>query len=98
VEEIAAWADAIPLDDGCSELTAACGAFGPDEAILAELRRITGRGGVVALISPEQPDWFERQGWRRIAVSPRQAPEHAAWLDEFFGPLDPPHELVMLTI
>ena len=98
VAGISAWADAMPLDDGCSGLTAACGAFGPDEAILAELRRITGGGGVVALISPEHPEWFEKQGWRRVVVSARRPPDHAAWLDEFFGPPDPPHELVMLTV
>ena len=98
VEAIAAWADAMPLDDGCSELTAACGAFGPEEVILAELRRITRPGGVVALISPEQPEWFETHGWRRVTASRRRPPGHSPWLDEFFGPPDPPHELVMFTV
>lgn len=98
VEAIPGWAEAIPLDDRCSGLTAACGAFGPDESVLAELRRITIRGGVIALISPEQPEWFASHGWRRVAVPPPRPPDHASWLDDFFGPPDPPHELVMLTV
>jgi SAM-dependent methyltransferase len=95
---VAGWAEALPLADGSSRLTAACGAFGPDEAVLAELRRVTAPGGVVALISPERPEWFEERGWRRIAVTPPAATGHAAWLDDFFGPLDPPRELVMIGV
>jgi SAM-dependent methyltransferase len=98
VETIAGWAESLPIADGCSELTAACGAFGPDEAILDELRRITAPGGVVALINPEQPEWFERHGWRRVVVAAAIAPEHGTWIDEFFGPPDPPHELVMTSV
>jgi SAM-dependent methyltransferase len=98
VEAIAGWAERTPLPDGWSELTAACGAFGPEGAILAELRRVTAPGGTIALISPEQPEWFEAAGWRRITLPPIPAPEHPRRLDEFFGPLDPPHELVLLRI
>jgi SAM-dependent methyltransferase len=98
VDAIPGWAESIPLGDRCSGLTAACGTFGPDPAVLAELRRITARGGVVALLSPEQPEWFADHGWRRVAVEAPRPPAHAAWLDEFFGPPDPPHELVMLTV
>jgi SAM-dependent methyltransferase len=98
VEPVSGWAEALPLDSASADLTAACGAFGPDETILDELRRITAPGGLVALISPEHPEWFERRGWRRVDVAPARVPEHPAWLDEFFGPPDPPHELVMLDI
>jgi SAM-dependent methyltransferase len=98
VHAVAGWAESLALDDSCSRLTAACGAFGPDEGILNELRRVTASGGVVALISPEQPEWFERHGWRRVTVAPARVSEHARWLDDFFGPPDPPHELVMLTV
>jgi SAM-dependent methyltransferase len=95
---VAAWAEALPIADHCVQLTAACGAFGPDDAVLAELRRVTAPGGAIALINPEDPGWFEAQGWRRITAPPITAPEHPAWIDDFFGPPDPPRELVMLQL
>jgi hypothetical protein len=95
---VAGWAEALPLGDGCSQLTSACGSFGPEPAILAELRRVTAVGGTIALISPESPEWFESEGWRRLSVTPSAAPAHATWIDEFFGPPDPPHELVTITV
>jgi SAM-dependent methyltransferase len=98
VEAIEGWAEDLPLEGGWSELTAACGALGPDPAVLAELRRVTARGGSVALLSPEHPEWFEANGWRRITFPPIPAPEHPRRLDDFFGPLDPPHEMVILEL
>jgi len=95
---VAGWAESFPLRDGCAQLTAASGAFGPDPLVLAELRRVTAPGGWIALISPEDPDWFETQGWRRVSVPPGALPDHPAWLDEFFGPLDPPHELLITQV
>jgi len=96
VSLVAGWAERLPLRDGWSELTAACGALGPDPVILAELRRVTSPGGTIALISPEHPEWFEAHGWHRTAIPPADAPPHPAWLEEFFGPLDPPHEMVTM--
>lgn len=98
VAVVAGWAESLPLCGGCSQLTAASGAFGPDPRVLAELRRVTAPGGWIALISPEEPGWFEAQGWNRVSAPPGAAPYHPAWLDEFFGPLDPPHELVMTRV
>ncbi len=98
VRTIAGWAESLPLEDGCAQLTAACGAFGPEPEVLTELRRITAPGGVIALISPESPEWFEADGWKRISAQPQRAPDHPGWIDEFFGPLDPPHELVMTRV
>jgi SAM-dependent methyltransferase len=95
---IAAWAEALPLPDACSELTCACGSFGPHPSVLDEMRRVTAPGGVIALISPERPDWFASHGWRRIQVEPPPAAPHRRSLDEFFGAPDPPHELVMTTV
>jgi len=95
VEAVAGWAENLPVGDGLSDLTAASGAFGPDPVVLAEMRRVTGPGGVIALINPEQPEWFEANGWSRLTVPPLPVPDHPPWLDEFFGPLDPPHELLM---
>ena len=97
VETLDAWAEDLPLEARSAQLVAACGAFGPDPAVLDELHRVTARGGVIALISPEQPEWFEEHGWTRV-VAPRPAvPEHSRELDAFFGPPDPPHEMVMTT-
>lgn len=95
---IAAWAEALPLADGCADLTAACGSIGPDAVVLDELRRVTAPGGVMALISPECPEWFEDNGWRRVTASPRAAEPRPGWIDEFFGPPDPPHELVLKAV
>lgn len=98
IDVVAGWAESLPLRDGLAQLTAASGAFGPDPPVLAELRRVTAPGGWIALISPEDPDWFEAQGWTRVSAAPVDAPAHPAWLDEFFGPLDPPHELLMTRV
>ncbi len=98
IETVAAWAESLPIRDGWSQMTAACGAFGPDPLILRELRRVTASGGMIALVSPEQPEWFEANGWQHHAVDPIPAPEHDPWIDEFFGPPDPPHDLVMTRV
>ncbi|HET7466868.1 MAG TPA: methyltransferase domain-containing protein [Candidatus Dormibacteraeota bacterium] len=97
-QAIAAWAEAIPLPDGWSQLTAACGAFGPEPAVLRELERVTWARGVVALINPEQPEWFESHGWRRSTFEPARVLAHDPSLDEFFGPPDPPRELVVKQV
>jgi len=62
------------------------------------LRRVTAPGGLIALINPERPEWFEAQGWRRIEAPRRKAPEHPVRIDDFFGPLDPPHEMVTTRV
>jgi SAM-dependent methyltransferase len=95
---VAAWAEALPLPDGWSELTAACGLVGPDASVLSELERVTEVGGEIVLISPEQPEWFEGHGWRRRSFDPLPVPPHDEWIDSFFGRPDPPHELVSRRI
>lgn len=95
---IDAWAEALPIADGWSDLTAACGAFGPDPAVLAELERVTRAGGAIALLSPERPEWFEAHGWERIQTPPLTPPPHPRDLEAFFGRLDPPHDLVMIRV
>ena len=95
VHTIAAWAEALPIADGWSTLTAASGAFGPDPDVLRELFRVTSPRGVIALINPEQPEWFEDQGWQRVRAEPAPAPAHDRALDAFFGPPDPPADLVL---
>lgn len=98
LETVAAWAEALPISDGWSQMTAACGAFGPDPSVLQELRRVTAFGGVIALISPEQPEWFEANGWQRRVLDRIPPSKHDPWIDEFFGLPDPPHELVMTQV
>jgi len=95
---VAAWAEALPCQDGWSQLTVACGSLGPDPTVLRELERVTGSGGEIILISPEQPEWFEGDGWQRLSLDPLPAPPHDDWIDSFFGPPDPPHELVSKRI
>jgi SAM-dependent methyltransferase len=98
VRALNGWAEALPVDDGWAQITAACGAFGPDPAVLSELERVTARGGLVVLISPEHPEWFAANGWERISAPPIKSLPHAAWIDEFFGPPDPPHEMVLTEV
>jgi len=98
IRVIAAWAEALPLPNHWSELTVACGLLGPDPTVLNELERVTVSGGEIVLISPEQPEWFEGDGWRRLSLDPLPCPPHDDWIESFFGPLDPPHELVSKRI
>jgi SAM-dependent methyltransferase len=95
---VSGWAERLPLATGCSDLTAACGALGPDPLVIQELRRVTAVGGTIALISPERPEWFEANGWRRTSAPPIAAPAHPAWIDAFFGPPNPPRELVTIRV
>jgi ubiquinone/menaquinone biosynthesis C-methylase UbiE len=94
IRVVSAWAETLPLPDGWSELTVACGLLGPDTTVLNELERVTQIGGDIVLIGPEQPEWFEVHGWRRVSLDPLPVPSHDDWIERFFGPLDPPHEMV----
>jgi SAM-dependent methyltransferase len=87
----------LPVTDRWADLTVACAIPGPDPASVREMERCTQRGGMVALISPEHPEWFESHGWRRLRFDPAEVaiPPHDAGLEAFFGPLDPPHELLL---
>jgi ubiquinone/menaquinone biosynthesis C-methylase UbiE len=87
IRVVAAWGEALPLPDGWSELTVAYGLVWPDSTVLAELARVTEIGGEIVLINPEQPEWFECNGWRRMSVDPLPSPPHESWIDNFFGPL-----------
>jgi SAM-dependent methyltransferase len=95
VRVIGGWAEALPIEGGWSQLTAACGAFGPDPAILDELERVTAQNGLIVLISPEHPDEFEARGWQHVTAPRVEPPPHPRWIDDFFGRLDPPHEMVL---
>ncbi len=88
--------NALPIVDGWAELTVSCASIPPDPGIVLELERATARGGVLALISPESPDWFEARGWERLSFDPADVAisPHDPELEAIFGPLDPPHELL----
>jgi len=88
--------DALPIADAWADLTISCASVPPDSAAVVELERVTARGGLIALISPENPEWFEARGWQRLRFDPTQVMirPHDSALEAIFGPLDPPHELV----
>ena len=87
---------ALPIVDGWADLTVSCASVPPDPGVVLELERATARGGVLALISPESPDWFQAQGWERLRFDPTDIVinPHDPELEAIFGPLDPPHELL----
>ena len=89
----------LPIVDGWADLVVSCATFGPHppmggEPVRAELERCAGPAGAVALVSPEEPAWWERQGYelRTYARPPaRSDPE----VEAFFGPPRPPHRLAL---
>lgn len=90
----------LPLPDGWADLSVVCASLGPDLASLTEIERCTRGAGTVAFISPENPAWLEARGYLRrrfdrnqVAIAP-----HDPEIDAFFGPLDPPHELLLRTL
>ena len=89
--------NALPIVDRWADLTVSCASFPPDPGAVVELERATARGGVLALISPESPDWFQARGWDRLRFDPTDvvATPHDPELEAIFGPLDPPHELLL---
>ena len=95
---VAGWAESLPLPGHCAEVTAACCSFGPDPVVLAELQRITAPGGSIVMVNPEQPEWFEARGWARTTITAPLPDAHPAWVDQFFGPPDPPTEIVMRRV
>jgi hypothetical protein len=86
----------LPIADGWAALTISSASIPPDPGAVLELERATARGGMVALISPEGPDWFQAHGWQRLSFDPTEVVirPHDPELEAIFGPLDPPHELL----
>jgi SAM-dependent methyltransferase len=93
-------ADDIPVPNGWADLTVSCAALGPEDAPFTELERCTRAGGTLALISPREPEWFSARGWRLFSFDTAavEIPAHDPGLEAFFGPLDPPHELLLRTV
>jgi len=92
----AGFVHALPIVDRWAELTVSCASLKPDPSAVFELERATAPGGLLVLISPESPDWFEARGWERLSFDPNDVVinPHYPELEEIFGPLDPPHELL----
>jgi SAM-dependent methyltransferase len=88
--------DDLPIVDGWAELTVSCASTPADPGAVLELERATAPGGVLALISPESPDWFQAHGWERLSFDPTDViiNPHDPELEAIVGPLDPPHELL----
>jgi hypothetical protein len=86
----------LPIDDGWAALTISSASMPPDPGVVLELERATTAGGMVALISPEDPAWFQARGWERLSFDPSEVviKPHDPELEAIFGPLDPPHELL----
>lgn len=96
---VAAVGHRLPIVSGWADLVVSCATFGPHpplggEPVVAELERCSRPGGIVALVSPEEPAWWEARGYdMRVYPAP---PAHLdAELEAFFGPPHPPHRLLL---
>jgi SAM-dependent methyltransferase len=87
---------ALPVADATAELTVSSASMPPETDALLELERATVLGGLIVLISPQSPDWFQERGWERMSFDPSEVVinAHDPGLEAIFGPLDPPHELL----
>jgi hypothetical protein len=86
--------------DGWADLVVACAVLGSDppaggEPVLRELERCCGAGGSVALVSPEDPEWLVRRGYRQTSFGTLPVGPVDPDLEAFFGPLSPPRELLL---
>lgn len=88
--------DKLPVAGAWADLTVSSASIPPDPGAVHELERATAPGGTVALISPEDPAWFQARGWERLSFDPSEVVirPHDTELEAIFGPLDPPHELL----
>lgn len=98
VEVAAGTGEQVPVAGGWADLVTSCAAFGPHpplggDGVVAELERCCRPGGTVALVSPEDPEWWQERGYEL-----RTYPEPDVTLDPdveaFFGPPHPPHRLL----
>jgi SAM-dependent methyltransferase len=72
VRVVCGFFDQLPLPDGFADLVVACSAFTPSpghggEAGLAEMERVCGPGGCVAIIWPNHLDWLAERGYRYVS-------------------------------
>jgi SAM-dependent methyltransferase len=72
VQVISGFFDQLPLADGFADLVVACSAFTPapehgGNTGLAEMERVCGPGGCVAIIWPNHLDWLADRGYRYVS-------------------------------
>ncbi len=70
---LAAWCHSIPLPDSAVDLVVSAAAFGANparggDAGLQELRRVTRPGGRIAILWPDDPQWFLDRGFQYHAI------------------------------
>jgi protein-L-isoaspartate O-methyltransferase len=92
----------LPLVSGWADLATAGAAMGSQPplggpAALAELERVVRPGGTVALISPQEPEWFQARGYelREYPVPEVTQPPD---LTSYFGSLRPPNKLLIKMV
>lgn len=96
---VAAVGHRLPIASGWADLVISCATFGPHpplggEPVLAELERCARPGGVVALVSPEEPSWWQARGYEMRSYPPPPVRLDAD-LEAFFGPPHPPRRLML---
>lgn len=69
VSVLPGWSDGVPLEDRSVDLSVSASAFGSDprrggDPGLTELRRVTRRGGRIAILWPDDPSWFVHRGFQ----------------------------------
>jgi SAM-dependent methyltransferase len=88
----------LPVGAGWADLVVSCATFGPDppvggDAVVAELERCCRPGGAVALISPEEPVWWQERGYA-LRTYPEPEVRFDPDVEAFFGPPHPPCRLL----
>lgn len=96
---VAAVGHRLPIRSGWADLVVSCATFGPHpplggEPVQAELERCARSGGVVALVSPEEPSWWQARGYEMRSYPPPPV-RFDAELEAFFGPPHPPRRLLL---
>jgi hypothetical protein len=88
----------LPVRAGWADLVVSCATFGPDpplggDGVVAELERCCRRGGAVAIVSAEEPAWWQERGYA-FRVYPEPEVRFDPDVKAFFGPPHPPHQLL----
>lgn len=99
---VAAVGHQVSIVSGWADLVVSCATFGPHPPlggppVQAELERCSRLGGIVALVSPEEPSWWEARGYE-TRVYPAPPAQLDADLEAFFGPVHPPRRLLMKQV
>jgi SAM-dependent methyltransferase len=98
VAVVAGTGQCLPLRDGWADLAVSCATFGPHpplggDEVVAELERCCRPGGTVALVSPEEPAWWQERGYV-MRVYPEPDVRFDPDVEAFFGPPHPPCRLL----